>query len=191
MKIRPIVLAALLSTVLPALPAGAEDWDGLRSDYTQLREYMSSKRRIGPSERTALEGLLERLDGFIAENPDDRRALAMDISVSTWLGRTERVERDYELLAQLTDSDAVWVAWAKMKLAENKYDEAGSMARSRPYDLAETPEIAIINARSMMSRNDFQAAIDAISGSTPVVVTDVHGGRSSAARYPIERRKDS
>ena len=188
MKIRPIVLAALLSTVLPALPAGAEDWDGLRSDYTQLREYMSSKRRIGPSERTALEGLLERLDGFIAENPDDRRALAMDISVSTWLGRTDRVERDYELLAQLTDSDAVWVAWAKMKLAENKYDEAGSMARSRPYDLAETPEIAIINARSMMSRNDFQAAIDAIDA-IPEEGLAKPGIRAQATRYRSESER--
>ena len=137
MKIRFIVLALVLATAIPAFAAGAEDWDGLKSDYTQLRKYMSSKRRIGPDERTALSGLLERLDVFIAANPDDRRALAMDISVSTWLGRTERVERDYEMLAQLTDSDAVWLAWAKMRLAENRYDEAGAMARSRPYDFAD------------------------------------------------------
>ena len=74
MKTRFIVLALVLATALPALAAAAEDWDGLKADYTQLRTYMSSKRRIGPAERTALGGLLERLDAFIAANPDDRRA---------------------------------------------------------------------------------------------------------------------
>lgn len=182
MKTRLIVLAIVLATALPALAAGVEDWDGLKSDYTQLRKYMSSKRRIGPAERTALEGLLERLDAFIDANPDDRRALAMDISVSTWLGRSERVERDYEMLAQLTDADAVWLAWAKTRLAENRYDEAGAMARSRPYDLAETPEIAIIDARSRMSRNEFQAAIDAIDA-IPEAGLAKPGVRANANRY--------
>ena len=182
MKTRFIVLALVLATALPALAAAAEDWDGLKADYTQLRTYMSSKRRIGPAERTALGGLLERLDAFIAANPDDRRALAMDISVATWLGRTERVERDYEMLAQLTDADAVWLAWAKMRLAENRYDDAGAMARSRPYDLAETPEIAIIDARSRMSRNEFQAAIDAIDA-IPETGLAKPGIRATANRY--------
>lgn len=188
MKIRFIVLALVLATALPALAAAAEDWDGLKADYTQLRTYMSSKRRIGPSERTALEGLLERLDGFIAANPDDRRALAMDISVSTWLGRTDRVERDYELLAQLTDADAVWLAWAKMRLAENRYDDAGFMARSRPYDLAKTPEIAIIDARARMSRNEFQAAIDAIDA-IPEAGLSKPGIRANANRYRKESER--
>ncbi len=182
MKIRFIVLALALATAVPAFAAGLEDWDGLKADYTQLRKYMSSKRRIGPAERTALEGLLVRLDEFIADNPDDRRALAMDISVSTWLGRSERVERDYEMLAQLTDADAVWLAWAKMRLAENRYDEAGAMARNRPYDLAETPEIAIIDARSRMSRNEFQAAIDAIDA-IPEAGLAKPGIRANANRY--------
>jgi peptidyl-prolyl cis-trans isomerase B (cyclophilin B) len=182
------VLALVLATALPTLAAAAEDWNGLKADYTQLRKYMSSKRRIGPAERTALEGLLGRLDGFIAANPDDRRALAMDISVSTWLGRTDRVERDYEMLAQLTDADAVWLAWAKMRLAENRYDDAGSMARSRPYDLAETPEIAIIDARARMSRNEFQAAIDAIDA-IPEAGLSKPGIRANANRIRKESER--
>ena len=157
--------ATLVNSPVVAVPETAEDGTSLRAEYDQLKTYMASKRRIGPSERTALQGLQTRLDAFLKESPDDRRALVLDINVATWLGQTERIDADYERLAMLTDAEAVWLAWAELQFSENRYDDAGNLARGREYDLAKTPGIALVNARVHMSNNEFveaKAAIDAI-----------------------------
>ena len=91
--------ATVVNSPVVAASETAEDWTSLRAEYDQLKTYMASKRRIGPSERTALQGLQTRLDAFLKESPDDRRALVLDINVATWLGQTERIDADYERLA--------------------------------------------------------------------------------------------
>ena len=181
--------ATLVNSPVEAAPETAEDWTSLRAEYDQLKTYMASKRRIGPSERTALQGLQTRLDAFLKENPDDRRALVLDINVATWLGQTERIDADYQRLAMLTDAEAVWLAWAELQFSENRYDDAGNLARGREYDLAETPGIALVNARVHMSNNEFteaKAAIDAIPEeglAKPGIRTKANRIRGQALRW--------
>ncbi len=194
MLTRFLIILALSTTTLAistafATPSIPEDWTSLRAEYDQLKTYMASKRRIGPSERTALQALQGRLDVFLGENPEDRRAIVLDINVASWLGQTERVDDDYERLAMLTDADAVWLAWAERHLAENRYDDAGSLARGREYDLAETPGIAILDARVHMSNNEFEAALAVIDSipedglAKPGIRTKANRIRGQAQRW--------
>jgi peptidyl-prolyl cis-trans isomerase B (cyclophilin B) len=181
--------ATLLTSTVFAAPIAAEDWTSIRAEYDQLKTYMSSKRRIGASERTALQGLQSRLDAYLGEYPEDRRAIALDINVASWLGQTERVDADYERLAMLSDADAVWLAWAERHLAENRYGDAGDLARGREYDLAKTPGIAILNARVHMSNNEFADAIVAIDAipeeglAKPGIRTKANRIRGQAQRW--------
>ena len=194
MLTRLLLILALSTTILTtspvfATPVPVEDWTSLRAEYDQLKTYMASKRRIGASERTALQGLQSRLDAFLGEHPEDRRAIVLDINVASWLGQTDRVDADYERLAMLTDADAVWLAWAKVRLSENLYDEAGNMARGRDYDLANTPGIAILDAQVYMSNNDFEGAMAAIAAipedglAKPGIRTKANRIRGQAQRW--------
>ena len=159
-----IVLAGVVSLVFanPGTALG-EDWSGIRENYDQLKRYMAAKRRIGADEKASLVELQNRIDTYRESNPEDPRPLAMDIQISTWLGDDARIDRDYEQLARISDLDRIQVAWAKHRLGLNGYGSIPGILRDNPVDLAAEPEAGTLLARSLMARNQFQEAIDAIN----------------------------
>ena len=145
-----------------ASTAIAEDWTDLRGDYDAIRNYLNAKRRIGDDDRSSLSALQTRLDAFRAEHPTDPRPVAMDLQIAEWLGDDDRIDADYETLASLSENDRIQVRWAKHRLGMNRYDDVAAIIQRNPVDFAAEPEGALLLARSHMSRNRFQDAIDAV-----------------------------
>lgn len=183
-----LVATASLAFATPDLAHG-EDWTGIRESYDQLKRYMSAKRRIGPDEKTSLTALQGRIDRFREANPEDPRPLALDIQVSTWLGDDDRIDADYEALATLSELDRIQVAWAKHRLGMNRYGSIPTILGGDSVDFTAEPDAGILLARSHMSRNRFQQAIDAIDAipeeglAKPGVRPRANRIRSEAARW--------
>ncbi|MEE2973352.1 MAG: peptidylprolyl isomerase [Planctomycetota bacterium] len=159
-RIVPALASCLAFSI--ASTAIAEDWSSLRSTYDQLKNYMAAKKTIGTEERSALKDLQTKLDAYRAANPTDPRPLALDLQVATWLGDDARVDADYEALASISDEDRIQLAWARHRLAQNRYDSIPTILQASPIDLVAEPEAGLLAARAHMARNRFQDALDAI-----------------------------
>ncbi len=156
---RAIACLAVLSITSTSI---AEDWLDLRRDYDSIRNYLTAKKRIDDADRATLTGIQSRLDAFRAENATDPRPIAMDLQIAEWLGDDDRIDADYEALAGISGNDRIQVRWATHRLGMNRYDDVAAIIERDPVDFAAAPEAGILLARSRMSRNRFQDAIDAI-----------------------------
>lgn len=199
MMLMSLMLACCLNTASPAMPAiqdASTSWPDIRKDYDRLKLYMASKRRIGEQERRELLALQDELDGFRAANPTDPRPIALDLQIASWLGDEDRQDADYAALATLSNDPRVQIAWARHRLGKNEYDQVRQIIETADVDPGEHPEAMVMLARTMMARNRFQDAIDAIdripptADPTPTVSSNATRIRSEATRWlPLWERE--
>ena len=165
-----LLLAATLivgttTTALLASPtAQTEDYDQLQAEYDQVSRYLSSKRSIGPDEKTSLMALREKLDAFAAANAEDHRPLVLSLQLSTWLGDEDRVDQAFQGLSNLSDDDRIWIAWAENRAATNRYEDAQVLLIDREMDMAKSPEAALVLAQCHIANNQFEEALAVING---------------------------
>ena len=158
-----IVLAFSASLAATAfMPYQSADFTELKDEYQRLNTYLAAKRRIDADDRTAIVELRNNVEKYLSSNPEDPRAITLDIQLSTWLGDDSRVDEAFSQLSSLSDDDRVWLAWAKSRVGENRYDDAYVLLADRETDLATSPATAMVMAQCLMARNRFDEATSAL-----------------------------
>ena len=120
---------------------------------------MAPKRRIDADDQKSIRQLRDQLDAFLKEHPEDPRAITLQIQLSMWLDDDTRVDEGFTKLSSHSDNDRVWLAWAKSRISENRYDDAYVLLADRENNLEESPGSALVLARCLMARNRFDEAV--------------------------------
>lgn len=147
-----LAMGALLG---PAASSHAADeaFDAVKGRYTRLVQAIRAGGGLYEQDRPVVRSVLRDIRDYLGEQPEDVRALAMDLQLSRWLDEDpDRIEADYaQLMALRPDDAALALAALRWRTAESRLEpDAVDAAWAELSDrFPQNPEIALEHARRL------------------------------------------
>ncbi|MHC4809897.1 MAG: peptidylprolyl isomerase [Planctomycetota bacterium] len=167
--------AAVPAVGLTATPASAaasiaDDtaFDALLARYERLVAAITAGGGLFEQDRPVVRSVLREIEGFLADNPGDPRALAMDLQLSLWLDEDpDRIAARYAELVTARPADAALalaaLRWqsAEGRLEDEQLDAAWAELAAR---FPESPEIALEHVRRLKDEVRYEAMLEVLDG---------------------------
>jgi cyclophilin family peptidyl-prolyl cis-trans isomerase len=152
------------ATTATDAPAADPVYDDLRQDFKNLHESLQNKGGIAPEDHAVINAFAARAEAFSASHPTDGRPIAMLLQIAYWLKEDSRVDALTAKLVETRPDDVkVRLTWAKYHKGQNHYARALEILNGYSFDLAKTPEAAVLKSDCLFAENRFQEAVDALN----------------------------
>lgn len=150
---------ATLPATAPATPADTA-FAALSTELRNAYKSINNKGGIEASDKPVLTSLLERVDAFSRQFPNDNRGLAASLLINEWLGERAKVETLYqELVKKSPENDQLAIAYAKRLRGENRYAEAIDVLKAHTFQSKDLVEAMKLLSECLFDDNQFADAL--------------------------------
>lgn len=120
-----------------------DQFQPLLDRFNRLHQSLMGRRGIGPGDRPVIEKFRNDARAFLSDHPGDTRAIAMLITLSSWLKDHDEVDALYKQLVALRPDDAkVRISWAGYFRNLNRFTYAKQILEDGKLDPATYPTAA-------------------------------------------------
>ena len=136
----------------------------LAKRFKNLYESLRSMGGLTEENKHYVTALRDEIREFSQQFPNDLRGPATELTLSSWLKDTARLEQIYaELLRIAPEKHEIRIAWADRLKSQNRYGEAIEVLKSGNLDPAKTPEAFIALSEYLFAENKFQESLDVLN----------------------------
>jgi cyclophilin family peptidyl-prolyl cis-trans isomerase len=147
-------------------------FEPLAKRFKNLYESLRSLGGLTEENTHFVSALRDEVRQFAQQFPNDLRGPATELTLSSWLKDTARLEQLYaDLLRIAPEKHEIRIAWADRLKAQNRYGEAVDVLKAGNFDPAKTPQAFIALSDYLFAENRFQEALDALNAIPQDVLT--------------------
>jgi cyclophilin family peptidyl-prolyl cis-trans isomerase len=162
-----IAAAAVAGVAAPAIAQATDPaFDAVRSRYTRLVTAITDGGGLYEQDRPVVRSVLRDIAAYLADNPQDVRALAMDLQLSRWLDEDQdRITANYAQLEALRPNDpAIALAALRWRTLDGQIvgDALAEAWAGLSARFPQNAEIALEHVRRLKDQIRYEDMINAV-----------------------------